>query len=330
MLYQSDGIVLDQMNLGENDKLATVFTSQAGIVKAVVKGGQRPKSKLRAVTQPLTHGVFQFYKGRNLDRVTQVSVKRGYPGIIDNYEKMIYARYLIELLIGVLPEREVSHAQFQLFLKVLDCLEQKQDPWIIARWAELGILSLAGFAPSFSKCISCGAQEPEPPVYFSLRNGGAVCGQCMQKERQGLANMANAQGRTPGKAQGEARGAARDEAKGDVQSKRPGLVSELAHEISHVSSAGRKQTQVQGNVFSAESQVRSYGELIRVSPGCLRTLEILLSGIVSHQNAFACPKINARGQVREEITQVSRKYVAFVLEKRLKSADLVESIEDGK
>lgn len=305
MLYQSEGIVLNQMNLGENDKLATIFTGQEGLVRAVVKGAQRPKSKLRAVTQPLTCGVFQFYKGRNLDRVTQVSVKKGYPGIIDDYEKMIYAQYLIELLIAVLPEREANHTQFHLFLAVLGCLEQKQDPWIIARWAELAILSLAGFAPSFSSCISCGNQELQSPVYFSLRNGGVVCGQCMEKERQDLSL-------------------------GRSQGKGPGSVSELAHEISHGAVSRGQEYQVQTSVFSGESQVRMFGELIQVSPGCLRTLEILLSGIVSPSTVLTCPKITARGQVREEITQVSRKYVEFVLEKRLKSADLVESIEDGK
>ena len=69
MLYQSEAVVLDQDDLGENDKLATIFTRQEGLVRAVVKGARRPRSKLRGLTQPLTHGVFQIYRGRNLDRV---------------------------------------------------------------------------------------------------------------------------------------------------------------------------------------------------------------------------------------------------------------------
>ena len=38
MFYQSEGIVLDQADLGENDKIATIFTRQEGLVRAVVKG----------------------------------------------------------------------------------------------------------------------------------------------------------------------------------------------------------------------------------------------------------------------------------------------------
>ncbi|HOP70628.1 MAG TPA: DNA repair protein RecO [Bacillota bacterium] len=265
MLYQSEAVVLDQDDLGENDKLATIFTRQEGLVRAVVKGARRPRSKLRGLTQPLTHGVFQIYRGRNLDRVTQVAVKNGFPGIVENYEKMIYARYLVELLTSVLPEKERHPALFDFFLTVLGCLQDKHDPWVVVRWAELGILKLAGFAPSFSQCVECGSQLQEPPVYFSLRDGGGLCGSC-------------------------------------------------------VSAAPATSA-------SPENQIRTYGGLIRVSPGALRTLEIL-SAPVTGWGHVSCPNITARGQVRSEINRISRKYISFVLDKRLKSASLVESIED--
>ena len=234
-------------------------------MRAVVKGGQRPKSKLRGVTQPLTHSSFQFYRGRNLDRVTQVSLKKGFPGIMSSYEKMIYARYLVELLTCVLPEREKNNAQFDLLLLALDCLEEKEDPWALVRWAELGILSLAGFAPTFCTCAFCGTQVLQPPVYFSLGDGGVLCSKC-----------------------------------------RP--LDAVPH----------------------ESQIRSYGEIIPLSPGTLRTLKMLLSATAPLSGRFVCPNVTAVGKVREEINNVSRKYIAFVLEKRLKCASLVESIEDGK
>ena len=180
LLYQSEGIVLDQNDLGEFDKLATIFTRQEGLVKAVVKGAGRPKSKLRGLTQPFTYALFQFFRGRAFDRVTQVSVKHSYPRIMDDYDKMIYARYIAELLIAVLPEKARDQNQFVFLLAVLNCLEHKEDPWVVARWAELGILSLAGFAPSFAGCISCGEGHPDPPVYFSLRDGGAICSGCLK------------------------------------------------------------------------------------------------------------------------------------------------------
>jgi DNA repair protein RecO (recombination protein O) len=291
LLYQSEGIVLDQGDFGENDKIARIFTRREGLVRAVVKGAQRPRSKLRGLTQPLTYGLFQLYRGRSLDRVTQVSVRNGFPGIIDDYEKMIYARYLVELLASVLPEKERANAMFDLFLAVLGCLEQKEDPWVIARWAELGILKLAGFAPSFSRCVSCGSKVQEPPVHFSLKDGGALCAVCMPL------------------------GAAFPGSQGASSAASPAIFSPAP--------AGAAMS-----APSPESQVRAYGELIQVSPGTLRTLEMLSTHVASPR--VACPNITARGQVRTEINEVSRKYISFLLDKRLKSAPLVESIEDEK
>ncbi len=284
MLYQSEGIVLDLGDLGENDKLAIIFTRQEGLVKAVVKGAGRPQSKLRSLTQPFTHSIFQLFRGRTFDRVTQASVQNAYPGIMEDYNRMIYACYIAELIISVLPERARDQNQFKFLLAVLSCLEQKDDPWLIARWAELGILSMAGFAPSFSHCTSCGKEYPDPPVYFSLRDGGAICSQCIGEALSQAMSPGTAGGGTP--------------------------------------SSG----------FASESQVRSYGEIISISPGALRTLEILAGEITSTDfpAKARCPNISARGQVRKEISAVSRKYVSFVLEKRLKSANLVESIEDEK
>lgn len=272
MLYQSEGIVLDQQDLGETDKLSTIFTEEEGLVKAVVKGGAKRGSKLRGLTQPFTYGLFQLWRGRNFDRVTQVSVKDSFPLIMEDYEKMVYGRYVAELLITVLPERVRDQNQFRFVLSVFRCLEEKDDPWVIARWAELGILSLGGFAPTFSSCISCEKSLGEGPVYFSLRNGGALCADCID-----------------------------------------------AHSTPREVPEG--------------SQIRQYDEIIKISPGALRTLQILSSKPISgsyKSDKLMCPRINAVGQVREEITLLLRKYMAFVLEKRLRSANLVESIEDAR
>ncbi|HOV65779.1 MAG TPA: hypothetical protein PLR48_02385, partial [Bacillota bacterium] len=88
-----------------------------------------------------------------------------------------------------------------------------------------------------------------------------------------------------------------------------------------------------GTEDSGVSQVRRHGEILKLSPGTLRTLQILSSyafSVQTRSHDFHCPRVNAVGQVRDEITMLMRKYVSFVLEKRLKSAELIESIEDSR
>jgi len=260
LLYQSEGIVLFQADIGENDKIVTIFTEDEGIVRATVKGAQKPKSKLRALTQPFTMGLFQMYRGKVRDRVTQVEVKTCHPKLMDDYRKLVYAGYLSELLMSVMPERQANRWQFSFFTKVIECLEKREDPWPVAAWGQLGILSGAGFAPSFSKCVICGNSD-FAPIYFSAKHGGIVCPECLAKKREAVGDW-----------------------------------------------------------------------LLKICAGSRRTLELLLAQIheQSSKNTLSCPKITARGQVRVETGQLLRKYISFILEKRLKSMALVESIENDE
>ncbi len=151
MLYQTLGTVLSQRQLGENDKVITLLTPEEGLVRAAVKGARKATSKLSAVTQPYTSAIFQIYRGKSLDRVTQVSINTSRAGILSDYPKAVSAAYLSELVTELASERESDVELFRFFSAVLDCLEKRPDPWVVVRWAEIGLLLRAGLLPSFAE-----------------------------------------------------------------------------------------------------------------------------------------------------------------------------------
>ncbi|MGI6643344.1 MAG: DNA repair protein RecO [Bacillota bacterium] len=262
MLYETEGIVLSQTALGEHDKIITVLTRKEGVVRAVVKGVRKATSKLSSVTQPFSEATFQFYKGKSLDRVTQVSLRSSHPGVIADYRKTVYASYLAELTMELMPDRQSQESQYDLWVKALLCFEDKDDPWIVAKWGEMGLLLRAGLGPSLDHCTVCGGSIQEasrgvtsktlgqqPNLEFSVSFGGIVCHSCSGQVMPGYRGM-------------------------------------------------------------------------KVAPGTLRTLEILMDSA----SELRCPNIVARGQVRDETDLVLRQYVEYTLGKRLKSLSLVESI----
>ena len=172
--------------MGEHDKTIILFTRDEGLVRAVVKGARKPMSKLSSVTQPYTRAFFQLYRGRSMDRVTQVSLRTTHPGMAAEYGKMVYAGFLCELVSGVVPEREKNEGLFDFFSRVLRNLEERDDPWPVATWGALGVLARAGFAPSFSECAACGAPVSGDAL-FSAEDGGLLCLKCGSKpaEREG-------------------------------------------------------------------------------------------------------------------------------------------------
>lgn len=180
MLYETEGIVLSDTAYGEYDKFITVFTEEQGMVEGSIKGARRPNSKLAPLTQPFCRGVFQLYRGKNAHRVTQVMLKTSYPEIRSQYDKTVYARYLAELVMELIPPHEKVPDQYSLFVYAMDTLAQRRDPWPVAKWAELTLLSNAGYAPTLNVCVICQGALTDP-TYFSSGLGGVVCKNCLDE-----------------------------------------------------------------------------------------------------------------------------------------------------
>ena len=68
--YTTDAIVLRARNLGEADKIFTLFTRSSGKVDAVGKGVRRPKSTLGGRLELLTESTLTLHRGRSLDIIT--------------------------------------------------------------------------------------------------------------------------------------------------------------------------------------------------------------------------------------------------------------------
>lgn len=182
MLYQTEGIVLSSSDLGEHDRVINLLTEQKGLVRAVVRGARKPRSRLAAVTQPFTRADFQLYgKGSALDRVIQVSLIDSHPQIVSDYAKVVYASYLAEIASELVPEHEKNAAVYHLFTDILVALGHAKELWTVCRWGELRLLGSAGFMPLLESCARCG-RDPGGAVYFSAPAGGVLCDNCRVAE----------------------------------------------------------------------------------------------------------------------------------------------------
>ncbi|MFQ5886561.1 MAG: DNA repair protein RecO, partial [Anaerolineae bacterium] len=70
-LYRAEAIVLRRMNLGEADRLLTLYTPEWGKIRVVAKGVRKPTSRKAGHLELFTHSRLLIAKGRSLDIVTQ-------------------------------------------------------------------------------------------------------------------------------------------------------------------------------------------------------------------------------------------------------------------
>lgn len=176
-LYKAQGIVLRTRNLGEADKIATLFTHERGKVDAVARGVRRPRSQFVGVTQAFTHGRFLLYEGKSdLDTLRQGEIIGSFAPLRENLQLMAYASYAGELVDRTTELKDPHPDVFAALLAVQELLAAAGNAELAMRWFELQLLERLGFRPHLESCVQCGAAGG--PWVFSVRWGGLLCFRC--------------------------------------------------------------------------------------------------------------------------------------------------------
>lgn len=176
-LYRDQGIVLRTHSLGEADRIVTIFMRNRGIVRAVAKGVRRTSSKFGARLEPFMMVDIQCYEGRSLDTVTQVQMIASYGDRISaDFDTYGAAHVMVETAERLSTDGP-SPGQYRLLSGALRTLADGTIPHGLVRDAYLiRAIALAGWAPSFDECVSCGA--PGPHGHLAIQIGGVVCDAC--------------------------------------------------------------------------------------------------------------------------------------------------------
>lgn len=182
--YKTEGIVLQNRELREADQLITLFSLDRGKLKLVARGGKRIQSRLRADIQPFTQVRLMLHTGRSLDIITgSETIKRFY--FRENFDKLVYAIYWVDLVNRITPEQEPNFALYYLLLETLYLLEFLEDfrgYKLLNHFFELRLINLAGYQPVLDRCACCqkGFASFNKKAWFSPEHGGVICPQCVQ------------------------------------------------------------------------------------------------------------------------------------------------------
>lgn len=174
-LYKAEAIVLRARNLGEADKIMTLFTFERGKVDAVARGVRRPRSRLLGVTQLFTHGRYLLYERKSLDTISQGEIVRSFLPLREDLYRMAHASYVAELIDRTTELNDRHPALFALLLMTMELLATGEQPTLTTRYFELQLLQQLGFRPHLADCVRCGAEAARS---ISLELGGLLCERC--------------------------------------------------------------------------------------------------------------------------------------------------------
>ncbi|MFQ3549611.1 MAG: DNA repair protein RecO [Armatimonadota bacterium] len=176
--YSANGVVVKRIDLGEKDRIITIFTKEYGKISAVAKGARRPGSKLAGASELMSYSKLFLSKGKDLDILTQADIKESFPNVRCNLNSLAHAIYILELASSFVDENQPNPDLFDNMLSTLYVLEAGTDPEISARYFEMGLLKLQGYEPHFEECVKCGCTEFDEKISFNVILGGVECGKC--------------------------------------------------------------------------------------------------------------------------------------------------------
>jgi DNA repair protein RecO (recombination protein O) len=201
--YSTEAIVLKRSDLGEADRILTLFTPGKGKIHAVAKGTRRPISKLAGHVDLLCRSQLQLALGRNLDIVTQAEGRENFLHLRNHLWHMTCGFYLAELVDRFVEDQTQHYDIYILLLETLRYMDadanalqqqiasmdaidpvptsqhqQEGQTRLLLRYFELRLLMAVGYEPVLQNCASCASEIRPEENGFRASLGGVLCPQC--------------------------------------------------------------------------------------------------------------------------------------------------------
>ncbi len=120
--YKTEGIILRRTNIGEADRLITIFSKRSGKINVIAKGVRRITSRRSAHLELFNHSLFVMHQGKTLDYVSDAQNITTFPAIRCNFELIGHAYFIVELLDRFLAERQENHSVYTHTVELLTTL----------------------------------------------------------------------------------------------------------------------------------------------------------------------------------------------------------------
>jgi DNA repair protein RecO (recombination protein O) len=182
-VYRTEAVVLRRQELGEADRLLTIYSPGHGKLRVVAKGVRRPRSRKAGHLELFSRTDLLLARGHDLDIVTQAEVVETFPGLRDDLVRLSHAAYAVEIL-DCFAVSEENRPLYRLFVETLGRLSEGGEPAVVVRFFELRLLELVGYRPELFTCLGCGRDIRPQNQYFSAAAGGVLCPECGAAKRE--------------------------------------------------------------------------------------------------------------------------------------------------
>ncbi len=189
MKFRTDGLIIKEQNIGEQDKLVYALTKSHGVIKAFVRGAKNIKNSKCAPSSLLSYSRLTVYKSRDSYIIGDAQILKIFSKLRGDVKKTCLAQYFCELALTVCPQEQPAEKFLSLMLNSLYLISEDKRPGdLVKPCFEMRLASMAGYLPDLVMCSECGVYAAEE-MYFSPRTGKIRCAACNGAKADGLVKL---------------------------------------------------------------------------------------------------------------------------------------------
>lgn len=182
-MLKTEGIVLNEMKFKDTSKILSIYTKELGKISVMANGAYNPRSKLIATTQTFGYNEYQFKKGRSFHYINQGDVLNSFYNLREDFDKVLYGYYILELLDKSVPMEQKNEQIFNLLKKALEVLSTLDNNFLsFIVGYEIKYISFLGYRPYLEDCVYCRSKKSSN-IKFSIEKGGILCDNCFNRDR---------------------------------------------------------------------------------------------------------------------------------------------------
>lgn len=203
MEYKYTGIVIGKRDVGETDRIYSLYTLEGGKIQALAKGVRKPQAKLAGFLENFTLADVTVQRTRGLGKITSSIVEKNHAFLKRDCDALINALASMRAFNRLV---DLEHCDAQVFALLEEYLSMADD--IASRDLseegrnELGILlrlafmfkllNALGYTLAVNSCANCGEELAPNGMRFSAEHGGVLCHDCRSHAKGAAPITANA------------------------------------------------------------------------------------------------------------------------------------------
>lgn len=174
-------VVLKVGDLGESDKIVTLYSEQngrmAGVAKHAKKSKKRFSNKLEIFS--LLDILYDDRSRSGLVRIAEAELLNPFISLRENYDRYVAAALACELIYCWSKEYDADRNVFNLLLWTLQSIDEGKPPRVVQIFFQVKLYTLLGYKLHLSGCIKCGVTDQGgKPYIFHPGRHGLLCGHC--------------------------------------------------------------------------------------------------------------------------------------------------------